>query len=190
MNDFDKRRSKGQALQDYLINYLDNHKISYFLTGYEGLTQKHNAKEKIIVNNSKTSLFVRHYPDLTLASSEDTFMIEVKNSSGIEKECYDAYKALYDELGVNIMFFLRDKKIYPFNNLKFNHIAEYDPVAEMNVPITDSVWKEPRKMDLVRYKQYKNAYAEKKKYTSGCSFAFIDFKNSNGFSIDNLLRIK
>jgi len=187
MRRFDKRLTKGQKLQRYLLDYLDKHEISYFLTGYEGLAQKHDAKFKIIKNVSTTSMFVRHYPDITLASNSDTFLIEIKNSTGIEKDCWDAYKSLHDNLGVNILFLLKTKKIYTINDIRFKRMPSFDNRSGMKVPVTDSIWREPRKMNEFRYVQYLNSY---KGSTSGCSFAFIDFDKSNGHDIKNLLRLK
>lgn len=186
MNRFNKRLSKGQKLQQFLIDYLDKHQISYFLTGYEGLSQKHNAKIKIIRNDSPTSMFVRHYPDITLASNKDTFLLEIKNSSGIEKECWDAYKSLHDNLGINILFLLKTKKIYPLKSIKFNRMSSFDRRSGLHIPVTSEVWREPRKMNELDYKKYLKSYNGS---TSGCSFAFIDFKNSKGYEIENLLRL-
>lgn len=186
MNSFKKRISKGQELQDYLINYLDKNEISYFLTGYEGLSENNNAKLKIIKNNSRTSLFVRHYPDITLVSNQDTYLLEIKNSSGIEKKSWETYKKLHNELGVNILFLLKTKLIYNIRDIVFNKMNTYDSVAKINIPITDKIWKEPRKLPDNQYLNYLKAYNNK---TSGCSFAFIDFKKSKGYSVEVLKKL-
>ena len=53
----------------------------------------------------------------------------------------------------------------------------------MNIPITDEVWKEPRKMSLTDYQEYLKAYNFR---TSGCSFAYIDFQRTKFYEINVL----
>lgn len=183
---FEGRRKKGLALQDYLIKYLDDNKIGYFLTGYEGLTQYNNAGLNIIRNDSNTSRFVRFYPDITLSMKKDSFLLEIKNSSGIEKDCWNIYKTLSERIGVNVMFLLKDRRIYNIKDLVFMKAKSYDRISNMNIPIEDGIWRSPRLLPDHLYHQYLAAYNGR---TSGSSFAFIDFDRSKGYGIETLLLI-
>ena len=186
MNGFKERLNKGKKLEDYLKKYLDDNNIDYFNTGYEGLVSSKNARNKIRFSKTDTSFFVRHYPDVTMSSNKDSFLIEIKNSSGIEKDCFENYKALSEHLNLNVMLLLKDHKIYNIKDIVFSKANEFDRIAQMNIPITKNVWKEPRQMDKNNYYKYLNAYKSKGKYTSGCSFAFIDFYKSQGHNLDVL----
>lgn len=183
---FEKRRMKGMALQDYLIQYLDSNNIGYFLTGYEGLTQYNNAGLNIIRNDSNTSRFVRFYPDITLSMKKDSFLLEIKNSSGIERDCWNIYKTLSDDIGVNVMFLLKDKRIYNIKDLVFRRAKHYDHISNMNIPVEDEIWRSPRLLPDHLYREYLAAYNGR---TSGASFAFIDFEKSKGYGIETLLLI-
>lgn len=189
MSDFEKRKTKGKALEDRLKSYLSKEGIDYFVTGYEGLNSSKNARDKIKFNSATTSFFVRHYPDVTMASRKDSFLIEVKNSTGIEKDCFANYLSLSKSLNLNVMLFLRNHKIYNVCDIVFQKQSGYDYLAKMQIPITDGIWKEPRKMDENNYHKYLNAYRAKGKYTSGCSFAFIDFEKSKGYDLNVLKQL-
>jgi len=115
-------------------------------------------------------------------------LIEVKNSSGIEKECFENYKMLEDLFNLNILLLLKNKKLCKIKDIVFNKAKSYDVIAEMNVPVTNEIWKEPRLLEKNEYYKYLQNYKNKKKYTSGCSFAFIDFKNTNFYDLDILLK--
>lgn len=186
MQAFKNRLNKGQELMDELVDYFVDNDISYFVTGYEGLNSSNNARINIIKNNAITSLFVRHYPDFTLAFKHDSYLLEVKNSSGIEYECWQTYKNLHDNLGVNVLFYLRDKRIYHINDIKFKKMLPYCGRSNLSIPILDDVWRVPKMLNEDDYSKYLRAY---KFNTSGCSFAFIDFDNSKGYDKDILIRI-
>ena len=181
---FRKRLNKGKILSDELCEYLDAHNIEYLLTGYEHLNGTENAHDMLKKCHDKTSRFLRYYPDLFIILAGKSCLIEIKNSSGIERECYQSYFYLKDALDINIMLFLRNRKLCTIEGLKLQPVKSYDHIAKMDVPVADGVWKSPRDMidnpqyDPGAYRQYKEAYASAEKYTSGCSFAFIDFEST------------
>jgi len=182
MSAFKARQNKSKELCDYLINYLQNKKISYFESGYEYYKQYNNAN-KIIKFNDSTSKFVRYYPDYTIALNNISVLIEVKNSTGIEKECYDNYMILADKLNIKILLLCVNKKLCILKDIVFKKINSFDKIANMNIPVTDEVWKEPRKMNLKDYQQYLKSYNYR---TSGCSFAYIDFQKTKFYNINIL----
>jgi hypothetical protein len=186
MQAFKNRLSKGQELTNDLVDYLVANDIPYFITGYEGLNTSGEARLNIINNNSITSLFVRHYPDLTLAFKHDSYLLEVKNSSGIEYECWQTYKKLHENLEVNVLFYLRDKKVYHIKDIVFEQMNEYCWKSNLEIPVLDNIWRVPKMLDDDKYVEYLKAYDYK---TSGCSFAFIDFKKSIGYDKEVLKRI-
>jgi len=187
MKSFEQRKSKGQELENYVVKYLKDNKIGYFLTGYEKLIEKNDAKIKIIKSNSNTSFFVRHYPDITVCSEKNSCLLEIKNSSGIEKNCWENYWKLYQNLQLNVFFVLKNKLVYNITGIHFKKHSGYDYKAKMHVPVTDGIWLEPRLLDKHKYNQYKKAFQNK---TSGCSFAFIDFEKSKGYPINILNKLK
>jgi hypothetical protein len=58
----------------------------------------------------------------------------------------------------------------------------------MKIPIKDGVWKTPRNMNREDYNTYITAYRDAGKYTSGCSFAFIDFNKTRFYDLSILRR--
>ena len=179
MSGFDKRRNKAKYLTDYLDNYLIEQNIPYFESGYEFYKEYNNAF-KISYLKDTTSQFVRYYPDYTIVGKDKTILIEVKNSSGIEKECFKNYSVLSNDLNIDILLLCKNKKLCSVKDLVFQNIDSYDSIADMNIPITDSIWKEPRKMNETEYFKYLKAYNYK---TSGCSFAFIDFNKTKFYEL-------
>jgi hypothetical protein len=190
MKKFDERVIKGKYLIDDFIVFLKENEIDYILSGYEYLTGSSQSKSKVIKNNNETSLFIRHYPDIAIVFDLKSFLVEVKNSSGIEKDCYINYMKLRQEMNLDVWLFLKNKKMYRIEDVKFNKMSAKDYVADMIIPVTDGIWKEPRQMPQEEYYKYLQAYRNKNKNTSGCSFAFIDFDNSAGCDIDILLDMK
>ena len=192
---FKKRLNKGKILSDEMCEYLDAHNIEYLLTGYEHLSGTNNAHEILKKCHDKTSRFMRYYPDLFIILTGKSCLIEIKNSSGIEKECYESYFYLKDSLDINIMLFLRNRKLCMIEDLKLQPVKSYDYIAKMNIPVADGVWKSPRNMidnpeyDSEAYRRYKEAYANADKHTSGCSFAFIDFNSTQFWDIKVIEKI-
>lgn len=186
MQAFNKRLNKGQELTNDLLSYLNANSIPYFVTGYEGLNTSGDARLNIINNNSITSLFVRHYPDLTLAFKHDSYLLEVKNSSGIEYECWQTYKKLYENLSVNVLFYLKDKKVYHIRDIIFKPMANFCCKSNLEIPVIEGIWRVPKMLDDDQYSEYLRAYEFR---TSGSSFAFIDFDRSIGHDKEVIKRI-
>lgn len=179
MNDFNKRVLKSEELVNRFCTYLTDNSIPFLKSGYEFNVSVNNGLEIIRNMTDVTSKFVRYYPDFTMMRRDKSVLVEVKNSTGIEKECWDNYKTLQDSLGLTILFYLKNDKLCRLNDVKFIPIDGYDPIADMQIPVTDGIWKEPRMLSDYEYSQYMGAYQQAKRYTSGCSFAFIDFNSTN-----------
>jgi len=190
MSEFKKRHAKGEELYNELLLYMSINNIEYFLTGYENLSATQNAKTNIIRNNSNTSLFVRHYPDITTTFEKETMLIEVKNSSGIEYNAYKTYMLLAENSNLNFYLFLRNRKFCKIQDLKFNAPAKYCDICKLNIPIKDNYFRAPEQLDYFEYLQYKEAYSAQGKTTSGNSFAFIDFDNTKFYDIDVIVKLK
>lgn len=188
MNSFEKRKNKGDLLQEEFKSFLDDNNIPYFLSGYEYLTSGSNAFNKIKTNLDLTSFFIRHYPDMSIVFKDKSILVEIKNSSGIEKEAYKNYLSLHNDLGVVVLLYLKNKKLCLIEQLKFNPMNEYDSISNMTIPVVEGIWKEPRLLEKNDYYKYKDAYSSKGKYTSGCSFAFIDFDNTPFYSREILIK--
>lgn len=186
MSDFEKRKLKSEELVNRFCTYLTDNSIPFLKSGYEFNVSVNNGFESIRTLTDSTSKFVRYYPDITMIRKDKSVLVEVKNSTGIEKECWDNYKSLQDNLGITILFYLKNDKLCRLNDVKFIPIDGYDPIANIEIPVTDGIWKEPRMLGVYDYSQYIAAYQRAKRYTSGCSFAFIDFDSTNFYDIDVL----
>lgn len=190
MNDFETRLKKGQELHNYLISFLQENGIEYILSGYEHLDASKGAMKQITKMNDETSQFVRHYPDVTVILPQKSYLIEVKNSSGIERDCYIRYMKLVKEMHLVVLLFLKNRMLCRVQDLAFSRVSSFDTIAEMEVPVDKGVWKTPRAMPTEEYYQYLEAYKQKQKYTSGCSFAFIDFQSTPFYNVNALLKRK
>jgi len=187
MTGFEKRSKKGEVLENELIGYLDDIGVSYLMSGYENWVSNNSGFEKIRFNSSSTSIFVRHFPDITMTTDKDTYLIEVKNSTGIERQCWDAYWSIYETLDVKVIFYLKDKRIYPIQNIVFKEVDDYCPLSKMNVPVDDGIWRCPSKLTVLKYYEYKERMNHR---TSGNTYALIDFKRSKGYDREILKRIR
>lgn len=186
MSDFEKRKLKSEELVNRFCTYLTYNRIPFLKSGYEFNISVNNAFDSIRTLTDSTSKFVRYYPDITMIRKDKSILVEVKNSTGIEKECWDNYKNLQDNLGLNILFYLKNNKLCRFNDVKFLTVDGFDPIAEMNIPVTDGIWREPRMLERDAYNKYLIAYQRIKRYTSGCSFAFIDFDSTKFYDLSLL----
>jgi len=194
MSEFKKRINKGLELQNKVIDFLDQQKIDYILSGYEHLTGSKNSRSQIRKHKDKTSFFIRHYPDISLIHKGGSVLIEVKNSSGIEKNCFYNYLNLKQEMGLNVILVMQERGENPvvckIEDLKLKKHNGYDYISQMKIPVSDNVWVEPRLMSESNYLKYLESYRRKGKNTSGSSFAFIDFKKSKTFPLSILSRLK
>jgi len=187
MNTFKHRIEKGNELLYYLHSYLELNNIAFYNSGYEYTSG--STKNKIAKLNDNTSKFIRFYPDSTIVGERQSCLVESKNSTGIEKDCYESYLALKEKHGVNILLFLKNKMLCNVEGIVFNHAKSYDAIAQMNVPVTENIWREPRAMNKEDYELYIRRYKDAKKYTSGCSFAFIDFHKTKFYNLSILKKL-
>lgn len=188
MTNFEIRKQKANILMEDLISILDQRQIPYFISGYEYLLSKNNAMDKIKKMYDKTSEFVRFYPDITMVINQNTFLAEVKNSSGIEKNCFMNYVSLQNNLNVNVVLFLKNKMFCNLQDLVLAKSNGFDSISKMHIPVTNDIWREPRLMPKNEYYQYLDAYKKAGKLTSGSSFAFIDFINTKFYDVDTLMK--
>lgn len=185
MKNFKLRVNQSNELMFYFDEFLKTHKIPFYNSGYEYNESFFNAINLIKMKNDVTSKFIRYYPDKTLSGKNKSILIEIKNSSGIEQECYLNYMNLIKE-NVLVLLFLKNKKLCKVQDLIFTQVKEFDNKAKMIVPVIDNVWKTPRNLNEDEYKKYLQAYQYK---TSGCAFAFIDFTKTKFYELDVLLKL-
>lgn len=184
---FNARLSAGDALVNKLISQFESNLVPYIPTGYEHFQNKSQlttiAFELLKKNKDSNSAFLRFFPDFTTVGNNRSVFIECKASSGIEKQCYYAYKNMQDSNDANIILYLKNERFCFLPELKLKEASEWNYKAQMKVPVSDKVWIEPRKMPKKDY----DLYLQRMQYkTSGSSYAFIDFENTVTFSIDYL----
>lgn len=190
MSGFDERRRKGDELVSVVKNILKQKNIPYINSGYENLANTFGS-DRIKFMKDNTSYFIRHYPDFSLILKE-SLLLEVKNSSGIEKQCYYNYLKLSTDLKLNVCvcFSVPANKNNPMycdiNELKFNIPDSYDAVSGVSIPITDIYFRTPRLLPDPEYYWYLECNKKNRKNTSGCSFAFIDFYKTKFKPIDSI----
>ena len=184
MSAFQNRIQQGKELEEYLNNFLIENKIAFFNTGYEFYKSNYGAFELLKTLKDNTSKFIRYYPDKTLVGKK-SILIEVKNSTGLEKQCYDNYLNLHNS-GVIVLLFLKNKKLCKLENLVFKELVEFDSKAQMNIPILDKVWKHPAELSKQDFFKYTQAY---KGATSGNTFAYFDFDKIKFYELDCLLQL-
>jgi len=183
---FERRLKKGSELQKKVIEEIEALGYSFFLTGYENLIGSKDSFKEIRRNDDETSEFIRFYPDLSIILKDFSVLLEVKNSSGIERSAFENYTKLQKDLGLNVFLYLKNNKICSIDKLKFCDVDEYDKVAEMYVPVNQKIWKTPRELPDDEYYEYLKRYRKRGKYTSGCAFAFIDWKNTFFYSLNEI----
>jgi len=194
---FNKRVSKGRRIEEALIKLLEEWGIEHARTGYEYWLKTDNYVKCIGKLNDNTSKLVRHFPDVSTVSmnKKTSILIEVKGSSGIERECYDhlinmesAGHHVYLCFGFNSDKNNFELKVVRPSLLKFGnpwrHANKVKREAGLTIPI-DRQWLNPRLLNEELYYKY---LAHMKNRTSGCSFAFIDFKKTPFNPIEDLLK--
>jgi len=201
---FSNRLKKGQIAMDKFVKKLDSMNIGYSLTGYENWISKNGFKDRIIRINTKTSENIRYFPDLSVISEKqnDVILIEIKNSSGIEKKCYEHYMELEKIYKIYIVFYKNEKFYYsepsntPFqkSNIKnFSHIPDislsklgnYAMIGHWECPVTDDgIWFLMQRLKQIDIDLYFNL----KRYlrNSGNDFAFIDFSQLKELKFMNM----
>ena len=179
---FKNRTIKAEELVKKIKEFLDSNKIAYIETGYEFLVNRNDFTNRIKKINDSTSKFIRYLPDICIYEKRSVFL-EAKNSTGIEKDCYDNYISLSQNLNIKIIICSKDLTICLIEKIKFKQLSEWDNRALMNVPIIDGIWKNPRALPENEYHKYLANYNYK---TSGCTFAYIDFEHSEFEPIENI----
>jgi hypothetical protein len=126
-NGFKERTEKGKIAISKFIEKLETKNISYAHTGYEDWVATSEFYDQIKNIHTHSSNRIRFFPDLSIIYKGETFLIEIKNSSGIEKECYETYLDL-EKIGykINIAFYLQES-FFCFSrpsSLPFNKISK------------------------------------------------------------------
>jgi len=172
MTNFSKRTEKGIVLMNELKFKLLKDKVNFYETGAENFKKSNkNIVNDIRKNNDLTSNFIRYFPDLTIILNE-TYLIEVKYSSGIEKSCYENLINLENN-GYNIFIYRQDACFCKPSDLAFKLMEQYDTTSKINIPVDDFIWRNPSKLSPKDYKVYIDAY--KNQPTSGNIFAYFNY---------------
>lgn len=181
MSGFDCRIEKGRVLEDELASFLESRGIDYKRVGYERLKDRF-APPRI---SERALRLVRFMPDFAVRKNGRAILfVEVKASSGIARDCYDAYTKLQALLGLPVLLFCRNRLLCRLEDLKFQVPSSFDSVAGMHVPIRDTFWRTPRDLPREQYLEYLRAYGGR---TSGSGFAFFDFDNTRFFPLECLI---
>lgn len=176
MTSFENRKNKGEVLLNDFIQYLNNNKIPFVHYGYEIIWNTTELRNQLLNYKNTASKLMRFNPDLIIHLKNNCFFCEVKNSSGIEKECFAYYFEIQKIYDIPVYLLLKTKKLYPINSLKFLPMNEFDNIAKMKVPVLDGIWKMPNMLNYEDKIKYVRAYNGK---TSGNSFAYINFESPN-----------
>lgn len=172
MNNFKKRTIKGDVLVDELKLRFKQNSINYIETGVENFKNYNSKTNKLLrCNNDLTSNFIRFFPDITVIMNQ-TYLIEVKYSTGIEKLAYENLINLENN-GYNIFIYKQDSCFYKPSKIVFKEMQEYDSVSKLNIPVDEKFWRNPQKLNNNDYLKYINAYSNKS--TSGNIFAFFNY---------------
>lgn len=186
MNRFNKRANKGKALYNWFTDWLRENGISFYESGYENLISHNNADKVIKFNEDKTSKFIRFYPDISLIFEGKSILIDIKNSTGIEKDCFDNYTFLSDTLNTNVLILCKNKKLCKVKDLKFKVADEIDRLSGLKIPVKDFIWITPRELNEFEYSIYLDAYDREGISTSGCTYAKINFENTKYYDVEIL----
>jgi hypothetical protein len=172
MNGFKEiRGSKGDELVKKIKTYLDDNKIAYIETGYEFLNIRNEDAGNIKRLHDSAAKFIRYYPDFCIYKDKSVFL-EAKNSTGIEKECYEHYINLYEKFNLKILICNKYFMICPIEDIKFELMPLYDIIAKIDVPVINGIWRHPKGLETEQLELYKRAYEGR---TSCNTFAYIDF---------------
>ena len=165
---FKERIKKSEITKDLFINYCELMSLEYAYSGYEELKQSNKFKEMIQKIDSVTAQRIKYFPDLIFADGEG-WLIEIKNSTYIEKSAFETYKDL-KSIGYNVAIV----NIY-FGQLIFMDISDLKLKTIENIKIPhDQCWIYPRKLSQEEYFNWKNNHKG-----SETSYGIIDFNESN-----------
>tara|TARA_R100000773_G_scaffold19377_1_gene17441 strand:+ start:1450 stop:2028 length:579 start_codon:yes stop_codon:yes gene_type:complete len=183
-NNFKNRILKGKILSVFTESFFKENKIPFITTGYENFNN-YLYKESIKNLQDNLSLYIRFEPDYSIIYNDKSFYVEIKNSSGIEKKVYNHYKALQEKINTKILIVNKNKKISFLDDIVFQNMNSFHcKVSNINLPIVDNVWITPNKLNEIQFENYLESYNKAKKYTSGDTFAFIDFYNTKDYDLN------
>jgi hypothetical protein len=154
-------------------------------SGYENWGND-GFKNRIRQLDDTTAKRIRFFPDRTILGEKGAQLVEVKNSTTIEKDAYDTYMDLYrTSYHVGIIF--RNEEFLGFeygnqsivrllycdiNNLQAKvpedkYLTKYG----MRLPVEGDVWITPRNLSPDEYQKWKSNSPG-----SGTAYALIDFE--------------
>lgn len=171
---FSQRLTKAQEAADAFRETLRRFEVPYAECGYENLPSEFNFKQEITRMTDGTSTRIRFWPDF-IALVKHAWLFEIKHSSGIERDAFEAYTTL-ESIGYNVVLaFWREGAFLVCRPDELTFERPNPTVYGMTIPIVDEVWRTPRDLPAVEYHEYLRRAKEKNQNTSGCAFAFVDF---------------
>ena len=183
-DNFKNRILKGKFLSDLTESFFKENKIPFITTGYENFD---TYKYKELIKNLKDnlSLYIRFEPDYSIIYNNKSYYVEIKNSTGIEKKVFYHYKYLQEKINTKILVVNKNKKISFLDDIVFKNIDNFRCYkCNMNIPVIDNVWITPNKLNEIEFKNYLKSYSQAGKHTSGDTFAFIDFDNTEDYELE------
>lgn len=174
-----KRQEKQIIAEDKFREWCERNNISWAKSGIEQLKQDKSFLERIHKLKDSTSVRLRFFPDFIIAGKE-CYLIEVKNSSSIEKTAYDVYMELSVQLGYNVGIVILKDSTLLFCNIEDLKIVVKTDIEKhlIKCPIINSIWLAPRQYSKEwteeNYLEWKKAVGG-----SGTTYGYIDFENTN-----------
>lgn len=172
---FDKRVSKGEQAAREVAAILQRLDVEYAVTGYELLQSTKGYVRAVTALYSPSSKALRFLPDFHIVIGGVCAFLEVKRSTGIEREAYEHYKLLTQRGEHVYLCFKRGNSFLVCSalDLQFKPMPRLCRWSGIEVP-SEGVWRCPSRFSKEEYLEYKRKTGG---YTSGSDFAFIDFDN-------------
>ena len=174
---FRHRSGKGGEAASRFKALLSKYGVPFAEVGHETLTAHPAFKSELQQQEDVTGLRLRFMPDFAVIL-RGTHLFELKCSTGIERDAYEAYLEL-QSLGYSVVLaFYREKRFSTCRPDKLVFESPLPMVYGMSVPVEQGVWRTPRKLATAEYREYIARASAKGQDTSGCAFAFIDFSKT------------
>lgn len=182
-NGFKERIEKGKIAISKFIKKLESRNIPYAYTGYEDWVATPEFYSEIRNIHTDSSNRIRFFPDLSIIYKGETFLIEIKNSSGIEKECYETYLDI-EKIGykINIAFYL-DEGFFCFSKpstLPFSKISKTIKGIDISEYISECekflLMRKMKDEDRHKFFELKKVFRN-----SGNDFGYVDKSKMNKF---------
>jgi hypothetical protein len=176
MKEVNKRIDKGQELQMWFENILNEHGIIYQKTGYEVYTPEHVRN---IIQKDPTAYDIRFMPDYYFPKSQ--VFVEVKNSHAFNKNQYDTYNSTYPKTWI----LTKDKVAYYLSDIKLWN-QKGRTYFGINIPIVDDYWYFPKLASKDQYDKFIQNHRDHGMPANAEPFGYIDYRSKN-VSIEELI---